>query len=346
MRSFRDMNPYLVGIVSVLVIGALTGAAFGIGLLHLLEHTYPVRVEFADASGLREGDAVRVAGVKVGRVESINADRQNGLVLVDLVVNHGVHLGTDTQADIALETLLGAKYVRLHGPVSPPYLEDLPKNDKRRTIPVSRTTTPFDVFELTRVATEGVDQLDTQELNQFINQLADITQGKQQSVADLVSGIDKISTALNQRDAALSQLLDRADTLSKTLADKDQTLVALIDQSKQILDLLANRRDDLSTALGAGSDAVVRLSNLIQQHEVQLDNILSTLHPTLDVVAANQQHIDAALAWLGPGFYQQSLAGSHGPWLDIFVDALGPDILHVLCSTLAPGDPTCPVPGP
>ena len=96
VRSFRDMNPYVVGLVSMILIGAITGAAFGVGLFHLLEHTYDVRVEFSDASGLKTGDAVRVAGVKSGRVTDIKADRQNGLVVVDLVVNKGVHLSTDS----------------------------------------------------------------------------------------------------------------------------------------------------------------------------------------------------------------------------------------------------------
>jgi len=278
--------------------------------------------------------------VKVGRVTEIKADRQNGLVTVDFVVNHGVHLGTKTQADIALETLLGAKYIRLKGPVDQPYLEDLPKNDQRRTIPKERTTTPFDIFELTRVGTQGLEQLNQSELNQVINQFADVTQGKQASVADLVNGLDKVSTAINLRNTQLGELIDHADTLSQTLADKDQTLVALIDQSKQILDLLANRRNELATALGAGSDAVLQLSNLIAQHQVQLDQILSTLHPALDVVSADQSHIDNALAWLGPGFYQQSLAGSHGPWLDVYINSLGPDIIGVLCGAYGQG--SCP----
>ena len=342
MRSFRDMNPYVVGIVSVLLLGALTGAAFGVGLFHLLEHTYDLRAEFNDASGLRTGDSVRVAGVKVGRVTEIKADHDNGLVIVDFVVNQGVHLGTDTHADIALETLLGAKYIRLKSNPVKPYLEELPKNDKRRTIPVERTTTPFDVFDLTRTATDNIKQLNTSELNKIINDFADITQGKQQSVADLVQGLDKVSTAIASRDAELSQLLDRADTLSKTLADKDQTLVALIDQSKKILDLLANRRDELARALGAGSDAVTQLATIIGDHEVQLDRILSTLHPTLDVVAANQQNIDTMLAWLGPGLYNQSLAGSHGPWADVFIRSLGPDVIGVVCHALVPQATTCP----
>jgi phospholipid/cholesterol/gamma-HCH transport system substrate-binding protein len=336
------MNPYLVGIVSIVVIGALTGAAFGIGLFHLLERTYDMHAQFTDAAGLRTGDSVRVAGVKVGRVTKIKADRQNGLVVVDFVVNQGTHLGTDTHADIALETLLGAKYIRLKGNVAPPYLEDLSGSDKRRTISVGNTTTPFDVFDLTRTATDNIRALDTAQLNKLINDFADITQGKQQSVADLVQGLDKVSTAIASRDAELSQLLDHADTLSQTLADKDQTLVALIDQSKKILDLLASRRDELARALGAGSDAVTQLSLIIGDHEVQLDRILSTLHPTLDVVAANQQNVDAMLAWLGPGFYNQALAGTHGPWLDLFIRSLGPDVIGVVCHALVPTATTCP----
>jgi hypothetical protein len=54
------------------------------------------------------------------------------------------------------------------------------------------------------------------------------------------------------------------------------------------------------------------------------------------MVAANQDHIDTALAWLGPGFYQQALAGSHGPWLDLFIRSLGPDALGVICDVLGP----------
>jgi phospholipid/cholesterol/gamma-HCH transport system substrate-binding protein len=340
MRSFRDMNPYVVGIVSVLLIGAITGAAFLVGLTHYLEHTYPVTAAFNDASGLRSGDAVKVAGVKVGRVTDVKADHNNGRVIVTLEVNNDVVVKDGASAEIALETLLGAKQVRLNDVTAGTTpLKDLPRD--RRLIPIERNKTPYDIFELTRVATNGVEQTDTKALNDLINQFADITDGKHQSVTDLVDGLKKVGTAINQRDAELKQLLDRADTISATLAQKDQTLVALIDQSKKILDLLANRRTELATALGEGSAAVTQLAKIIGDHQVQLDEILSTLHPALDVVSANQANIDNALAWLGPAFYQQTKAGSHGPWLDLFIDSLGPDIVGILCNQFKPGQ-TCP----
>lgn len=343
MKSFRDRNPYAVGIVSVLVIGALTGVAFGIGLLHLLERTYQMRAEFRDASGLRGGDPVRVAGVKVGRVTDVKANRQRGLIEVSFVVNQGVEVHDGAHAEIALETLLGAKYIRLSQVMDgTSVIEKLGSKDPKRTIPVERTKTPYDIFELTRTATNNIEALDTKALNSLINQLADVTQSKKQSITDLIDGLDKVSTAISSRDSELRQLLDRADTLSATLAQKDQTLVALIDQSKKILDLLANRRDELAAALGSGADAVTQLAQLIGDHRQQLDSILSTLHPTLDVIAANQSHIDAALAWLGPGFYDQSLAGTHGPFLDVFINSLGLDPRQIFCKLITPTPPTCP----
>src|SRR5687768_8696632 len=101
MKSFRDRNPYAVGLVSVAIIGLLTGLAFAVGLLHLLEDTYTMSGVFPDASGIRSGDQVRVAGVKVGRVTGIEADREHGNVIVTWVVNSGVELGSETTAEIA-----------------------------------------------------------------------------------------------------------------------------------------------------------------------------------------------------------------------------------------------------
>jgi phospholipid/cholesterol/gamma-HCH transport system substrate-binding protein len=339
VKSFRDRNPYAVGIVSVLLIGAITGAAFLVGLLHLLEDTYTMEGTFTDAAGLRSGDDVKVAGVKVGRVTGIHADREEGLVQVEWVVNKGVDIKDGAGADIALETLLGSKFIRITNPNSGDSLmQDLPRED--RLIPyqdcgpdglcVTRTTTPVDVFDLTRDATQRIEATDNDKLNLLINQLADITAGKRGTITDLITGIDQVSSAINAREGELSTLLDHVDELSANLADKDQTLVQLIDSSRTILDFLVERREELAAALGAGSDAVRALSTLIDTNRVQLDAILDDLHPTLAVVQSNLPDLNRALAIAGPAFFGQSLAGTHGPWLDIYVAALGPDILGVL----------------
>lgn len=328
MRSFQDRNPIAIGLASVAVIGMLVGLAFMVGILHLFERAYPVRGVFSDASGIRKGDDVRVAGVKSGRVTDVKADRQTGTVIVEFVVNDNVHLGREARAEIALQTLLGTKYLRLSGPATGPLLEDLPKD--QRVIPLERTKTPFDVFELTKVGTESIQQTDTEKLNQLITSLADITEGKHEDIRKLVSGIADVSAAVTARDAQLRELLDRAERLSALLADKDETLVALIDQSDAVLQLIARRRAEVARALQQGGEATSELARVISANKAQLDAILDTLHPTIDILDRRAADIDRALSWLGPGAYGLSLAVDHGPWQDIYVRAVGPDLIGEL----------------
>jgi phospholipid/cholesterol/gamma-HCH transport system substrate-binding protein len=339
VKSFRDRNPYAVGNVSVLIIGAITGAAFMVGLLHLLEDTYEMEGTFTDAAGLRSGDDVKVAGVKVGRVTGIHADEERGLVNVEWVVNSGVDIRDEAGADIALETLLGSKFIRITQPAEGDALfADLPREERviehevcdADGICEPRTSTPVDVFDLTRDATERIEATDNEKLNVLINQLADITEGKRGTVTDLIEGIDTVAGAINEREAQLDALLDEADELSANLAAKDSTLVQLIDSSRTILDFLVQRREELAAALGAGSDAVRSLSVLIDTNRAQLDAILTDLHPTLATVRSNLPDLNRALAITGPAFAGQSQAGTHGPWLDIYVAALGPDIIGLL----------------
>jgi phospholipid/cholesterol/gamma-HCH transport system substrate-binding protein len=167
---------------------------------------------------------------------------------------------------------------------------------------------PYDVFRLTRVATEGIEELNTEDLNSFIDDLADLTQDRREPVTRLINSIDDVSQAITSRDQQLGELLARAETLSATLAEKDDTLVAL-----------------------------TGLADLIAANRAALDRLLTNLQPTLDTVRNNLDDVNRSLAWAGPAFYGQALAGTHGPWLDIYVRGLGPDIAQILCDALAPG---------
>lgn len=331
MKSFADRNPYVIGIVSVLVIAAATGAAFMVGILHLLEPTYEVQAVFKDAAGIRVGDDVRVAGVRAGRVTGVQANPSAGNVIVDMVVDDGVELGPETSAEVALETLLGTKFVRLSGPVVEPYLEALPES--RRRIPLERTQTPFDVFELTRIGTQTAQQTDTEKLNRFIRDLADITEGKQETVRQLVEGITSVSAAVNERDAQLRQLFERFESLSGTLAEKDETLVALLDQSQAVLSLVERRKADIAAGLSEGASAFDQLASVITSSRANIDAILDTVHPAIDVLDRRQADLDRSLTWLGPGTYGLALATSHGPWADIYIRSLGPDLVCAFRTT-------------
>ena len=74
---------------------------------------YELHAAFDHADGLSAGAEVRVAGVKVGRIEAITLDTKNFQADVTFTVQQGVSLTTDSSATIATDGLLGGKYIAL-----------------------------------------------------------------------------------------------------------------------------------------------------------------------------------------------------------------------------------------
>lgn len=318
LRSFRDVNPYVIGAISVTAITAAIVLAFAAGVLNLFEDTYEVTAVVSDSAGIGSGDDVRVAGVKVGRVTAVRADRQAGNVKLELAVDSDIDLGPNTEAEVTLETLLGTKYVRLSGPVEEPFLED------GAVIPVERTRVPFDVFELTRVGTEAIEETDTERLNRFVDQLATITEDRREDLQNLLEGLRDVSGEINDREGELERLFEKVETISGTLAEKDRVLVRLLDQSQGVLDVLEQRRQALADGLEGTETLTAQLASLTTEFEAVIDRLLDTVHETASIVDQRQEDLDRALAYLGPGTLGLAQAVNHGPWADIFVE-LGPD---------------------
>ena len=66
---------------------------------------------FTDVYGLREGDDVRMAGVRVGRVEKI--DLEGKLAKVSFVVQQEQHLFGNTVASVTYQNIVGQRYLGL-----------------------------------------------------------------------------------------------------------------------------------------------------------------------------------------------------------------------------------------
>src|SRR5712691_431143 len=97
-------------LVFTLMSVALTvGLGVKIGNIRLFTHTYTLSAQFTDASGVFNGDAVKLAGVDVGRVKSAKIDK--GLGLVTFNVNNDVKLTTDSLVAIRWRNVLGQRFL-------------------------------------------------------------------------------------------------------------------------------------------------------------------------------------------------------------------------------------------
>jgi phospholipid/cholesterol/gamma-HCH transport system substrate-binding protein len=105
---------YLVGLFVLLGLTAVSWLTIKIGSGSLLGGpTYLIEARFTNAGGLNKGSSVLIAGVTVGRVESIRMDPTDYSAIATLRVMDGLKLPTDTMASIKTTGLIGDKYVAL-----------------------------------------------------------------------------------------------------------------------------------------------------------------------------------------------------------------------------------------
>ncbi len=321
IRSFADRSPIALGALTLVAATLAVVAAFAIGTLGILEDRYEMSGVFEESGGIRPGDKVRVAGLDVGEVTSVRPDFRQAQVVVTWEVDRGVDLGTETSAEISLATLLGGRYLRLDGPVEEPYVADLPADERR--IPIERTRLPIGVEDALGRFTEAADAYDVDQIDQLLQNFADISADNADSFEPLVENVTVLARMLNQRRGQIDALIDDTTEVSSALAAKDQALLALIDQSGRLLDVVAQRRDQLRAVLGSGSVAVAELDRLVTANRESLDVLLADFDVTADTLRARLPELNELLAFAGPAVEGLGEATRSGPWLDSIVTGTG-----------------------
>lgn len=110
MRSALELGVGVFVIIGILALGYLS---IKLGRVELLGGPgYVVVADFSSVGGLKPGATVEIAGVEIGRVETITlADYQ---ARVTMRIQLGVKLQEDSIASIKTKGLIGEKYVRLN----------------------------------------------------------------------------------------------------------------------------------------------------------------------------------------------------------------------------------------
>ncbi len=75
--------------------------------------TYLVSAQFSDVTGIGIGSDVRIGGVKIGSVQSLELDTNSYQADVNMAVQDRVQLPLDSSAAIVGESLLGGKFVSI-----------------------------------------------------------------------------------------------------------------------------------------------------------------------------------------------------------------------------------------
>jgi phospholipid/cholesterol/gamma-HCH transport system substrate-binding protein len=311
-KPFSARNPTPIGAIGLVLIVVILWAAFNAGKLPIIGGGTTYSAYFSEAAGLRSGDEVRIAGVKVGSVDDVAL--VGNKVKVTFKVKHAF-IGDQSTAAIKLKTLLGAKFLAIDSTGT----KKLPPT---HTIPLSRTTAPFDVYPAFTELTRTVDQIDTTQLAKAFDVLSHDFAGTPDSVRTVITGMTRLSTTIASRDAELRQLLARADQVTGVLADRDQQLQRLVTDGGLLLDELNARRDQIHALLVNTSALAEQLQGLVKDNQKTLGPLLDQLHGILSLLQKNQDSLDRGLALLGPFYRVFNNTIGNGRWFDNYIQNL------------------------
>jgi phospholipid/cholesterol/gamma-HCH transport system substrate-binding protein len=218
---------------------------------------------FTDVSGLKIGDEVRMAGVRVGRVDNVGLDGTQAKVDFRVDANQVVY--GNTKAAIVYQNIIGQRYLGLSlADFGDP--EVLPAG---AIIPVERTEPSFDISNLLNGFEPLFALLDPQQVDNLTTALVRGLQGDAGALTTLISETTRLAESYSGTDVLLDGVLTNLNNVLESVADRGDDLDGSITSAKAMFEGFAARRDELVDSMQEVSVVTGRLADVID--DVQPD---------------------------------------------------------------------------
>jgi phospholipid/cholesterol/gamma-HCH transport system substrate-binding protein len=315
MIPFRERNPVIVGAISLAVLAALLLASFRASSLPIIGGGDVYHAAFSEAGGLKANDEVRIAGVRVGKVEEVELAGDH--VRVTFRVDQGAEFGQETLAAIKVKTILGSMFLALEPAGSG-------QMDEGYEIPVERTSSPYDVVEAFTGLAETSEQIDTDQLAESLTTLADLSRNTPDEFRAALQGVSALSANVAAKNEQIGELLQNLDTVSTVLDERDEDIIALMRDSDVLFRALVQRREAIHTLLVSTSKLSRELTALVRQSRQDLKPALTHLESVVQVLNKNEDNLDNSLRLMAPFYRVFANTLGNGPWFDTYIQNMPP----------------------
>lgn len=309
MSRRTDGQVLRLGAVTLVVLALVMAAAFNLQKFPGFRGT-SYHAEFSDASGLRKGQMVQVAGQRVGRVDDLRIAGDK--VVVDFSVDPGVEFGTQSHASVEVLNLLGEKFLQ----IEPAGAGQLSSGG---TIPVANTRSAYDIVGVLGDLTDTTEKIDTPQLAKALNTMAGTLNSSSGEIHGAFTGLARLSSSIASRDAQLGRLLTGSNAVSKVLADRRVDLVKLMRNSDLVFQELQLRRRAIHRLLVNARALAIQLEGVAKDNQAQLKPALDQLRTVTTMLKSERANLQATAHVMGP--YANILGNiiGTGPWFDAYL---------------------------
>ena len=249
--------------------------------VHIGTRTYIA--EYTDASGLHPDGDVRVRGVRVGKVDTVDLTRVDGqnVAQVKFTLDNKYGVVADTRLAIKFQALTGVRYIDVTNPA-----EKFADGDLVERIPTSMTQPSFDVTALFNGLQPVLATLSPEEINTFTSNAASFLTGDGSGLAPLLESIRRLTEFVSNRQQIVATLMNNLAEVADGLGGTSDRFIHLIDLLNQPVDKVNSVLDEFRKDLLYGADffdPVVRLlHNAGFRNGVNVDDALDRAFSNLD----------------------------------------------------------------
>ena len=277
--------------IPLIIVAVLAAAAFT--MFRSEDRTY-ITASFPRTVSLYEGSDVRVLGVAIGKVESIEPNGTS--VKVKMWYDADVDVPEDAEAVIISPSIVGDRFVQL----TPVYTEG-PKLKDGTKLDMTRTSTPLELDDIYQSLDDLTVALGPQgansegALSELLTTTAENFGGQGEQFNQTIHDLGKLTgTLANNKD----ELFNTAAELEKfinTLAKNDKTVRDFNTAMSSVSTLLADERQELSASLSNLATAMTDVHGFVKENRALLTKNIHGLTKVSQTLVRRRTELDEIL---------------------------------------------------
>lgn len=294
--------------------------------------------DFTSISRLKSGQNVRIAGIVVGSVKSIEI--RDNFVEATFEVEKRFHLFTSSRAVVRYQDLLGNRYLEITA--GPGELRKLPPG---ATIHKDHTQPALDLDALLGGLKPVLKGLDAGKVNEISNAIVAMLQGKGGTLANLLSSTSSFTHSLAARDQLVEGVIDNLNQVLTTVDSKSAELDASLDQLQRIIGTLARGREPIAGAIEPLASAETDLTEMLTKSRRPIQRVIEELRPLSTTLDQRKDDINSVIDPLPDDYKRLTSLGAYGSFFSFYYCSVkikmnGPAGSDIIIPAGGPPDPT------
>jgi phospholipid/cholesterol/gamma-HCH transport system substrate-binding protein len=284
----------VIALVAVLVVGVYVLSSQG--------NNRTIVGYFASAVGLYPGDQVRVLGVPVGSIDTIEPRPSD--VKITMSVSKGVKIPKDGKAVVISPNLVSARFIQL----TPAYTGGAALPDGG-SIDLARTAVPVEWDEVKEALTQLAVQLGPTTvggsmqgpLGRAINQAADTLDGKGESFHNALRELSQVAGRLGDSRSDIFGTVKNLQVLVNALSASNEQIVQFAGNVASVSQVLADSSRHLDDTLGTLNKALSDVRGFLHENNSTIIETVNQLNDFAQTLSDQSDNIEQVLHVAGPG---------------------------------------------